>query len=264
MIMAKVYGLDGSVRKDIELPEIFRTDYRPDIIKKAVLSAQSAARQPYGSDELAGKRTSAHYHGRRRTRNTMMGRGIARMARIHGKVGYMSFRARFVPQAVKGRQAHPPQTEKVWSKPINKKEMTFAIKSSLAAAADRNLVAKRGHLFDSDVPVIVESSFENLKKIKDVFSFFKKIGLEKELERCKEKKCRSGKAKMRGRKYAYKKGPLLILSGNCDVAKAAANLPGFEVSFADSLDIRQLAPGTQAGRLLVITEPALEKLEKAF
>jgi len=37
------------------------------------------------------------------------------MSRIHGKgAGYMAWRARVVPQAVKGRRAHPPKSEKIW------------------------------------------------------------------------------------------------------------------------------------------------------
>lgn len=262
--MVKLYGLDGSAKKEIRLPKVFSTEYRPDVIKKAVMSVQSGKRQSYGSDPMAGKRTSAHYHGRRRKRNTMMGRGIARMARIHGKVGYLSFRARFVPQAVKGRRAHPPKSEKVWFRAMNTKEMIFAIKSALAAAAMPELVKKRGHAFNSDVPIIVDSGFEDLKKTKEIIGFLSKLGLENELERCKEKKEKSGKAKMRGRRTKQKKCLLVIVSKKCSAEKALGNIPGVDVTEATKLDAEMLAPGAKAGRLLLITEPSLEVLEKSY
>ena len=67
---------------------------------------------------------------------------------------------------------------------------------------------------------------------------------------------------MRGRKYKKKKGPLIIVSGNCPLLKAAKNIPGLDVSSSDELNIEMLAPGSQAGRLTVITKKALESLDK--
>ena len=52
---AKLFGLDGKSAKDVELPKVFNTPYRPDVIKRAVLAEQSTQRQPYGTDLLAGK-----------------------------------------------------------------------------------------------------------------------------------------------------------------------------------------------------------------
>jgi large subunit ribosomal protein L4e len=264
MIMTKLYSIDGTSKKEIALPKLFKTEYRPDVIKRAVLSVQTEKRQPYGSDPLAGKRTSAHYHGRRRKRFTMMGRGIARMARIHGKVGSLAMRPRFVPQAVKGRRTHPPKAEKVWFKAMNNKEMLFAIKSSLAATTMPELVKERGHIFDSEVPVVVESSFENLKKTKEIIDFLMKIGLEKEMKRTKEKKEKAGKAKMRGRRTKQKKSLLVIVSKECSASKALKNIPGVDVAEAARLDAEMLAPGAKAGRLLLITEPSLDILDKNY
>src|SRR3989338_4855614 len=112
--MPKIYDTTGNPLEEIKLPGVFSTPYRPDVIKRAVLAEQSAKRQPYGADPLSGKRTSAHYHGKRKYRWAMMNKEMARMSRIHGKVGSLHFTARFAPQAVKGRQAHPPKAEKIW------------------------------------------------------------------------------------------------------------------------------------------------------
>mgnify|MGYP001598407987 CR=1 FL=1 len=117
----KVYDLEGNAVGDVELPKVFSTSYRPDVIKRAVLAQQSAKRQPYGTDPLAGLRSSAHYHGSRHYRYAMMNKEMSRMPRIHGKVGYMAWRGRVAPQTVKGRRAHPPKAEKNWEKKINKK-----------------------------------------------------------------------------------------------------------------------------------------------
>ncbi len=260
---AKVYDMSGNAVEEIKLPEIFSTEYKPVVIQRAVLAAQSAKRQPYGTNPLAGKRTSAHYHGKRKYRYSMMNKEMARIARIHGKVGYMAMRARFVPQAVKGRRAHPPKAERIWLQKINNKELQLAIKSAIAAAADRNLVIARGHRFEKDVPIIFVDNLENVKKTKEMEDILEKI-IGTELQRAKGKKIRAGKGKMRGRKYRKRKGPLMVFSRQCDALKAARNIPGVDVAVADNLDIELLAPGAQAGRLLIATKSALQRLSEIY
>ncbi len=255
-----VYSIEGKVVGEVELPEVFNTSYRPDVIKRVVLSIQSMRYQPYGSDPLAGKRTSAHYHGSRHYRWTMMNREMSRMPRIHGKVGYLAWTARFAPHAVKGRRAHPPKVEKIIIERVNKKEKKLALKSALAAAADIEKVKARGHKFDGNVPIVVDDSFENLGKSKDVETFLKTIGLGGELSRAKRKKIRPGRGKMRGRVYKKRKGPLIVVSKNCPVIKAAKNLAGVDVVEVRNLNVELLAPGTHAGRLVIFTKSSIEAL----
>jgi large subunit ribosomal protein L4e len=194
----------------------------------------------------------------------MMNRELARIARIHGKVGYLSLRARFVPQAVKGRRAHPPKAERVWLQRINKKEMRLAIKSALAATLDKRLVSARGHKSEKEPPIIIVDDFENVKKTKEAESILEKVIGNAEMERAKEKKVRAGVGKLRGRKYRKKKGPLIILSKECNALKSSRNIPGVDVTSADSISIEHLAPGAHAGRLTVITKSALQKLEELY
>ncbi len=257
---ANVYSLDGKVVGDVELPKVFEFPYRPDVIKRAVLAIQTESYQPYGSDPMAGKRTSAHYHGSRHYRWTMMNREMSRMPRIHGKVGYLGWTARFAPHAVKGRRAHPPKVEKVIVERINKKEKRFALKSALAAVANKELVTKRGHKFDGELPIVFDDAFENVAKSKEVYSAFKNVGLGKELERTKVKKVRAGRGKMRGRVYKKKKGPLVVVSKKCPLVSAAKNIPGVDVVDVKHLSVAMLAPGTHAGRLTIFTKSAMEKL----
>jgi large subunit ribosomal protein L4e len=230
------------------------------IIKKAFLAERSLSRQPYGANILAGMRSSAHYHGKRGVRNSMMNREMARMARIHGG-GPMHFRARVVPHVVKGRKAHPPKADKNWTKLINKKEYLYAICSCLAASADADLVKERGHIYDGKLPIIIDAKNENIKKTKEFVDVLKKTGLEKELERCKKKKVRAGKGKMRGRRYKKKKGPLVITMKEM---KPAKNIPSVDVCTPETLTVSLLAPGGVPGRLLVITKPAMKKLEAMY
>ena len=117
-----VLSLEGKPVEKIELPEVFNERFRPDLIMRVVLTLKSRRRQPYGTDKLAGLRSSAHFHGRRRERWTMQMRDMARLPRLHGTSPHLSWRARKVPQAVKGRKAHPPKVEKIWYQKINKKE----------------------------------------------------------------------------------------------------------------------------------------------
>lgn len=257
----KLYDLEGKIVGEIDLPAVFGTPHRPDVIKRAVLAQQSARRQPYGTDPLAGLRSSAHYHGSRHYRFRMMNVEMSRMPRIHGKVGYMAWRARVAPQAVKGRRAHPPKAEKIWLQKINEKEKRLAIKSALAASANTELLKNRGHTSAS--PVIFVDGFEDIKATKTIYGLLDKLA-SSELRRAEKKKVRAGRGKMRGRRYAKKKGPLVILSKNCPAIKASKNVPGIDAVSIDNLNVELLAPGTHAGRLVVTTKNALNELQKRF
>ncbi|MBI2543542.1 MAG: 50S ribosomal protein L4 [Candidatus Aenigmarchaeota archaeon] len=258
-----VLDLNGKPAEKIELPKVFEEPVREDLILRAVLATQSRKRQPYGSDVMAGKRTAAHYHGRRRQRYSMMSKETARLPRLHAKtVPFLTMAARFVPQAVKGRRAHPPKVEKVWEQKINRKERRKAIRSAVAATAIKEFVLKRGHKVDAikEFPIVVDDRLQELKKTKEVIEFMKKIGLEKELERISERKIRAGKGKMRGRKYKTKIGPLFVVTSN-GMSKAVNNLMGCNVCNVKNLSAEYLAPGSAVGRLTIFTKSAINELK---
>ena len=73
-------------------------------------------------------------------------------------------------------------------------------------------------------------------------------------------KRRSGTARMRGRTTRKKVGPLIVVSNDRGVGKAAASIPGVEVVSVDSLSVLPLAPGGVAGRLTLWTSSAIEVL----
>ncbi len=257
-----VYSLKGEVKGSIS-SAVFSHPVREDLVWRAVVAEQAARRQPYGTDALAGMRSSAHYHGRRGIRHSMMNREMARMKRIHGS-GYLHMTARVVPQAVKGRKAHPPKPEKSWERKLNKKERIAAILSAVSASAVKEIVASRGHRIDSlkHVPLIVEDRLQELRKTKDVMEFLEKVGLSEEISRAKEKKVRPGKGTSRGRRYRKKKGPLIIVAEDKGISRAARNIPGVDVAEAGTLSVEALAPGSMAGRLCIITESAVSQLAR--
>ncbi len=96
----QVLSLDAKSVEEIDLPDVFETAVRPDVIKRAVLSAQSARIQPWGPDTMAGKRTSAETWGK--------GFGTTRIRRVKGTKYPASGMGAFAPHAVGGRRAHPP------------------------------------------------------------------------------------------------------------------------------------------------------------
>ena len=249
MVKVNVYGIDGSSSEKIDLPEIFNTPYRPDIIRKSFNVLRSNKRQPYGADPYAGKRHATASVGK--------GRGQSRVPRLtQGR------RAALAPCVVGGRRAHPPKAERNWKEKMNKKEKILAKNSAIAATKDKEIVTKRGHKFDDKItlPVIIEDKFENIKKTKDVIKALEKIGIYDDVLRAANgKHIRAGKGKTRGRKYKTPKS-ILIISKKDEVRKSSSNLTGVDVAKPEQINIEYLAPGGDAGRLTVITKSALKEI----
>jgi len=258
-----VFDLKGKEKEKITLPKVFSEKVRKDIIQKAVVAEASKLRQPYGSDPLAGHRTSAHYHGMRHSRYSQMNREMARQKRIHQQ-GYLNMTARFNPLTVKGRRTHPPKVEKVWAIKINKKERMKALKSALSATLEKELVARRGHIITNvlHVPLIFEDDLQKISKTSEAIKILELVGLKEELARCSEKKVRAGRGKMRGRRYKSKKGPIVILGKDEGARKAFENIPGVDVFLTRELNVSCLAPGTHPGRLAIFTKSAIDDMKE--
>ncbi|WP_299262657.1 50S ribosomal protein L4 [Halorientalis sp.] len=242
---ATVHTLDGDEDGAAELPGVFDTQFRPDLIRSAVLAAQANRKQDYGSDDHAGLRTPAESFG--------SGRGMAHVPREGGK-------ARRVPQAVGGRQAHPPKSEKDRTQKINDKERKLAVRSAVAATTDEETVRERGHEFDDDteLPVVVSDDFEDLQKTQAVVDVLEALGLADDIERADDTKIKAGQGKTRGRKYRRPSSILFVTSE--EPSRAARNLAGADVATSREVNAEDLAPGGQPGRLTVWTESALEEV----
>lgn len=250
-----VYSVEGKPVKRISLPEVFETELRSDVIRRVVHAIQSARRQPYGSDEMAGKRTTAEPWGK--------GYGVSRVPRVKGTRYPAAGRAGFVPHAVGGRRAHPPKPEKKLVEKINRKEKRLALKSAIAATAKRKLVEARGHVVDGvpELPLVVTDDLESMSSAKDVIKFLKAVGVWKDVERVVEKtKIRSGRGKMRGRRYKTPVGPLIVVKEDRGIVKGARNIPGVDITTVSGLNAELLAPGGVPGRLTIWTEGAIARL----
>lgn len=260
---ANYFKLDGEKSKQIELPEQFNEEFRPDLIQRAFLVIRSHKRQPYGAKPTAGQRASAVLSRRRRDYRGSYGHGISRSPRkIMWKRGtQFGWVGAFAPNTVKGRRSHPPKAWKIWDLKINLKERRKAIRSALSAVANKELVLARGHKF-KELPTIIDSKMEDLKKTKEVEDLLKKLNLQGELDRISKKKVRAGRGKMRGRKYKIKKGPLFVVSKDCTLIKAVKNLQGCDICNVQNLNVELLAPGSLPGRLTIFSEKAISRLEK--
>jgi len=260
---ADVYNIEGKKIKQIDLPRQFDEPVREDIIQRAVLAVQSAKRIPYGAKADAGKRASAKLSKRRRRYKTSYGKGISRVSRkILLKRGqHFVWVGAFAPGTVGGRRAHPPKPEKIWIKKINKKERRKAIRSALNATTNLEIVKKRGHRIDY-LPLVVESKIEKISKTNEVEKALVFLGLEKELERIKNKSIRAGRGKTRGRKYKRKSGPLIVISKDCPLYKSARNILGVDVCLVKNLNAELLAPGAVPGRLTVFTEDSIKLFDE--
>ncbi|MBN1389547.1 MAG: 50S ribosomal protein L4 [Candidatus Thermoplasmatota archaeon] len=245
-----VYGTDGEVKGKLELPSVFNTPFRPDLIRRAVVSAQANRRQRYGPSKVAGMRHSVSTWGK--------GRGVARVQRLsQGRTAAES------PNNVGGRRAHPPRPEHSFEKKINDKERKLAVASALAATSNIEKVRERGHRFKEGLtlPVIVDDSMEKLEKTKDVLSMLDSIGLSPDITRAYEgKHIRAGRGKMRGRRYRQPRSILFVATEGSPILVGARNLPGVNTISPSGINTELLAPGGDPGRLLVFSRKAFEKL----
>ncbi|MCF7798730.1 50S ribosomal protein L4 [Candidatus Woesearchaeota archaeon] len=260
----KVFDKANTEKKSVDLPVQFNEPVRIDLVKRAVLSLQAARRQKYGAMPGAGQRYSSFLSKRRHKYKSTYGIGQSRTPRkvLNRRGTRFYYVGATAPQTVGGRRAHPPKAEKEWDQKINTREKRKAIRSALAASVDANLVKARGHHIPASYPLALDASFEELAKTKDVVAALQALGFTRELERANITSIRAGKGKARGRKTITKKSVLFVVSKDCPLLKAGANLPGTDVVPVNALNAELLAPGTHVGRVTLFTDIALDVLKE--
>ena len=162
---------------------------------------------------------------------------------------------------------------------VNSKVRNLARDSAIAATADSELVAARGHCFEDAVnfPIVIGGYVEERDGTKEKYdiesipaqsstrkfiAMMHGIGLGEDLERARNgRNIRAGKGKMRGRRRRTPKSILVVVGQRDGLAKAAHNVPGVDVVAAKDLCAEDLAPGGDFGRLTVWTKSAVEALE---
>merc|ERR1719386_474464 len=106
---------------------------------------------------------------------------------------------------------------------------------------------------------------ESVSKTKQALSMLKNLGCAEELKKVSDsKKVRSGKGKMRNRRYTMRRGPLVVYSEDNGIVRAIRNIPGVETASVDSLNLLTVAPGGTFGRFIIWTEGAFKKLNEIY
>jgi len=261
-VKAVVTGIDGKKGAEIDLPRQFSEAYRPDLINRAFLAQRSLYLQPKGNFLRAGFQNTAEYYGRRHRSRQIINTGRSRLPR-EKITGYGTGRVMIVPHARGGHRAHPPKVVKTIIEKINFKEKQKAVRSAIAATADPKLVRERNHFFEGRLPLIVDSAFEGVTRVKDAKSALEKLGVEEDLQRARAgRKKRSGRGRLRKGGYKTPRSALIVYGEDHGVWRATRNIPGVNCVKVSDLTVEDLAPGGVAGRLTVWTGHAVEALKK--
>ncbi len=248
-LKARLLNLQGKSSETVLLPDAFRAIVRPDLIRRAVIAAQSHRIQPHGTSPTAGMRHSVEWSGK--------GHGVARTPRL-----MTGMRGAQAPNTVGGRPTHPPKVERIWAKKINIKERRQAFASALAATGDRKLASARGHEVPAglSLPVVLEAPLEEIATSVEARSVLNRLKLWPEIERASDGvHVRAGRGKGRGR---FRRSPtsLLVVTSSPQRARGFRNLPGVDVVAVARLGTEDLAPGGDPGRLTLFTAPAVDAL----
>ena len=150
---------------------------------------------------------------------------------------------------------------------MNLKQKRYAVCSALAASAVPALLMARGHAVETvpEVPLVVGDDVESIAKTAKAVALLKSIGAYADVEKVKESRnIRSGKGKMRNRRYVQRRGPLVVYADDDGITKAFRNIPGVELCSVDRLGLLTLAPGGHVGRFIIWTKKAFEKLDAVF
>ena len=250
----RVYSVEGEPVKTIDLPAVFRSEVRRDLIRRAVTAFQANRRQPYGPNSRSGMKHSVRWSGK--------GHGVSRVPRLRG--GMTGAQA---PGTVGGRRAHPPRPDTVWAKKVNIRERGLARNAALAALKDPSIVSSRGHRFDEhlSLPVVLEDAIESLEPeegaTREGYAILERLGLDADLVRAKEgRHVRAGRGKLRGRRLRQPLSLLVVVKEPAKVRRLFGNLPGVDVVTPAGLNAEVLAPGGDPGRLALFSEGAIEIL----
>lgn len=249
--------LRGKEIESLELPSVFNTPFRPEIIKKVYVNVLSTKFQPQGRYPAAGEIVSAE------SRNT--GLGMARIARARGEGFQRAGQAAGVAGVRSGRLAHPPVSWKKNYKKINKKEKQLGFCSAIAATSNKDIIEKRGHNVGkiSAFPIVVANDLEKITKTAELRKTLLSLGLEEDLKRSTNTvRVPSGKSRLRGRKKHTALSCLIVVSKDSPVSKLKKSLPGVNIVSIEKLSIMDLVPGTKPVRLTIYTKNAIDSMNK--
>lgn len=250
---AQLYDSKGAKKSQLDLPRLFTTKIREDIVAKYFETDKF--QQPNSLDPEGGKKHSASgkISHRRHKWGSHYGKGISRVPRktMWRRGSQFFWIGAEISGSRGGRVSHPPKGIGK-EKKINKKEIILAMNSAVAATANKDFVVERYATLEKigAVPAVIESL---PNKTKDLIEALKKIFGSSFNLVLKKKKVRAGKGKLRNRKYKSNAGLLLVV-GNEEEAK----FNGMDIISTGDLTIADLVP---LGRLTLYTKKAIEDLK---
>jgi large subunit ribosomal protein L4e len=250
---ANVVGLDGRDVGEIELPMVFETPYRPEVIHKVYVNLLSHSYQRQGRYPAAGEMVSAQ------SRNT--GLGIARVARARGEGFPRAGQAAGVAGVRHGRVAHPPEPWKIIYKKINQKERQLGLCSAIAVTARRDLILRRGHKIGGKIklPVVVSNEIESLAKTKDLIKALTQLGVGDDIARAiNARKARSGVGRRRGRPARSGTSALIVVGNDSKLVMLSQSIPGVHIKHVREISVLDLLPGSKPIRLTIFSRNAIE------
>jgi len=255
-----VYSENKPASQHVTLAAVLTSPIRSDIVQDVHTRMAKNKRQPYAVSKYAGHQTSAESWG--------TGRAVARIPRVSGGGTHRAGQGAFGNMCRGGRMFAPTKTWRRWHRKISVNQKRYALASALSASALPSLVLARGHRIENvpEIPLVVDNkTIDNIDKTSKAVALLKALRVYDDVEKVKDsKKLRSGKGKMRNRRYVQRRGPLIVYNEKTPLTKAFRNLPGVELAAVSRLNLLQLAPGGHLGRFVVWTKDAFERLDSIY
>ena len=250
--------ISGTKESEIELPLIFSTPFRKDLISKSFINLSSHKFQPQGRHPAAGMDVVA------RSNDPPTGQGRSRIAKMRGGGGGRQGEAGGVASVKGGRQAHPPKVQKRIFKKLNKKENKLALCSAIAATKSKEIIESRGHKIEKlkTFPIVISDDIESVTKTKEMLKVLNSLSLMQDVNRLKSRRARTGKSALRGRSTKIGKSVLFVVANSKKLSSACGAIPGVDAQSANNLSVLDLAPGGMPIRLVVYSKNALKEIEK--
>jgi len=256
-LKVNVYSPEDNFSIDsVNLPNIFLSPIRIDILKFVYANMAKNKRQSYAVNQSAGMNTSAISWG--------TGRAVARIPRVKGGGTNRSGQGAVGNFCRGGRMFSPTTVWRKWHHKIIKNQRKQAIITSIACSGLVSVVMARGHKITEtpEIPLVIDSSVESIICTKYGQTALKTIGALSDVKnKLKKKTLRAGKGKIRNRRTKKYLGPLIIFEKN---ARAFRNIPGVETCCVNFLNLSKLAPGGHVGRFCIWTYNSFSKLDQIF
>ncbi|EPR79557.1 60S ribosomal protein L4 [Spraguea lophii 42_110] len=249
---------DGTSSRTTSVPAVFNLNVRQDLISFTHKNVAMNSRQPYAVKPGAGMRHSAKSWG--------TGRAMARVPRVRAGGTRRAGQGANANFCRGGRMFAPTNVNRRWNRKTLLSIRRYASAMAVAATSIPAYVEGRGHRIEQieNIPLVLSNKIDT-EKTKEGIKILYNLGLKEELDKVEESKnIRAGKGKWRNRRYVLKKGPLFVYTSETSFTKAIRNIPGVDTERVENLSILDLAPGGQAGRLIIWMEDAFEKLTEIY